>query len=109
MSDDNVSVPRKFLENLARDPDLVKKVIRAGELAEFKEKYGVTRSTGLKCPACSAYFTTGGSLWGPMKDTVGAYVCRKCGTIWHLECVSKPIMDVIDEVRGIMSDKRKSK
>ncbi len=94
-----IEVPAELLEKLAGDPDYIKKVIRSGVLTDFKQAFEVTRSSGLRCPACSQYGQGGGSLWGPREDAPNQFVCYKCHRIWVVECVTQSIDEVIAEVK----------
>lgn len=97
-------VSNEFLEALAKDPKLIEKLQRRAALDEFKTKYGVQRSTSLKCPACTTYLSTGGSLWGPMAETQSQYVCRKCFLVWTITCVTQPIADVIAAIKQLQKE-----
>jgi hypothetical protein len=98
-----------ILARLAKDPEYLTKVLNSSRLAAFKDGYRVERSTGLKCPACSNYFTTGGSLWGPVEGTTDMYVCRKCLLVWQIRCSTRSIDSIITEVKEAQEVRRNSK
>ena len=83
--------------------DVIGKALIWNELQEFKKLYGVEHSSRLRCPACNQYGQTGGSLWGPSSGKgeiqLGAYICRKCKLVWLLECLTKPIAEVIEGIK----------
>src|SRR3972149_3595098 len=82
---------------LAQDPSLASKLQKQAELQEFKEKYEVERATPLKCPACSQWGQTGGSLWrGEEKNR---FVCRKCHLEWKVECLTISTEEVILQIK----------
>jgi len=62
--------------NSLKDPDMVTKLRKQASFAEFKERYGVTHASPLKCPVCSQGGYAGGSLWtGPDQKH---FICRRC-------------------------------
>ncbi|KKM76865.1 hypothetical protein LCGC14_1375790 [marine sediment metagenome] len=68
---------KAFAEHL-KDPENVAKLRRQASFAEFKEKYGVTHASPLKCPVCSQGGYAGGTLWtGPDQKH---FICRRCLT-----------------------------
>ena len=97
---DKIEAPKDLLEKLAKDPKYIERVQKSYELESFKSKYGVSGSSGLRCPACNQYGQSGGSLWGPREGTDNEYVCRKCELVWMLRCLSKSVKEVIREVKG---------
>ena len=91
----------EFAKMLAADPTLAERIQRKGELAEFKEKYNTVRASPLKCPACSQWGQTGGSLWMD-KDDPYRFVCKKCKLEWRLECLTLPNNDLIFKMKQTM-------
>jgi len=71
-------------QKLLEDKDAIASLQRRGELDDFKAQYNVSRSTPLKCPAC-----TDGSLW-INNDTGVDFTCRKCKLSFKLECQTLP-------------------
>jgi len=90
---------KDLLEKLAKDPDYLKKAIRSNDLDTFKSKFGVTKSSKLRCPACNQYGQSGGSLWWD-PDSPTWFVCRKCHLVWTIKCESANLEDVIKEIKG---------
>jgi hypothetical protein len=109
----------QFMSEIIKNPDLLLQMKRRAELDKFKETYHVTKASGLKCPACSAYLSFGGgSLWwdptqAPSEDgTCNSYyefACRKCNLTWSIACTSKPLEEVQAEIKEINNPKAKSK
>ena len=96
------NLEEEFSKSLARDPTLLAKLQRQAELLEFKEKYNVERSTPLKCPACSQWGQTGGSLWrGKDKNR---FVCRKCHLEWRIECLTQSTEELIIQIKQIQKE-----
>jgi len=89
-----------FLKALQKDPSLAGRLQKREGLTEFKEKYNVEKSSGLKCPVCGAFFQyPPGSLWySPTNPT--HFVCRKCRLEFNLNCITLPIPDIIKELKG---------
>ncbi len=98
---DKIEVPKDLLEKLAKDPKYLEKAQRSYELESFKAKYGVNKASGLGCPFCSktGQFSSG-SLWGPREGTDNEYVCRKCELVWTIVCHTRPIENVIRDLKG---------
>lgn len=96
MTEDNIL--QQFAEELAKDSKLVERLKRSQELAEFKEKYNVERASPLKCPACSGWQMSGGSLWMD-KDDPNRFVCRKCHIEWKVECLTYSNEELIIKIR----------
>lgn len=90
----------EFAKILKEDPKLAESFKRRVELDEFKEKYNTVRASPLKCPACSQWGQTGGSLW-INKDDPSRFVCRKCKLEWHVECLTLPTQDLIYKMKQI--------
>ena len=61
-------LPKSFLKALAKDPNLVNKLIKREALDAFKKKYSIDRASPLKCPACASLTQTPGSLWTRKDD-----------------------------------------
>lgn len=109
-----MEIDRELLEKLAKDPTLIQRAIRSDNLDSFKNEFDVVKSSGLRCPACSQYGQSGGSLWWnpnrygslekkfPESEVIldHEFVCRKCERVWHIECTTHPIEDVIKEIKG---------
>ncbi len=96
---DNIELPRDIVEKLANDPNYLKRAISSNAREAFKDKFGVSKASGLRCPACSQYGTSGGSLWwNPEVPTY--FACRKCERVWTINCLTEPNEDVIKEIKG---------
>lgn len=89
-----------FAKMLQADPKLADTFKRRAELAEFKERYNLARATPLKCPACSQWGQTGGSLW-INKDDPSKFVCRKCKLEFIIQCLTLPLNDLISQMRQV--------
>lgn len=92
-----VTYEEEFAE-LLKDPKALASLQRTTELQEFKDKYNVARASPLKCPACSQWGMTGGSLW-IVKDTTNQFVCRKCKLEWLVECKTISNTELILKIR----------
>lgn len=94
----------KFLEKVQKDPGIVNRTLKQEDLRAFKELYDVTGASGLKCPSCSSYLESPGSLWwNPENPT--SFVCRKCHLVFKIECKSYPIEAICEEVKKVTSGK----
>jgi len=91
---------KDFLEAVQNDPKLLEKLQLKTEFDEFKEKYQVERASPLKCPACSQWGQTGGSLW-IHKTEKDIFVCRKCKLVWKVECLTLPTQELIIKMKEI--------
>ncbi len=100
MKTEDTILPKEFTDALLKDPDLVAKLQRRVELNEFKEQYSVERATPLKCPACSGFQMSGGSLWINKEDR-SIFVCRKCKLQWKIECLTLPTNELIIQMKEI--------
>jgi len=96
---------KEFLEFLKKNPEFAARIQREQALSEFKEKYGVKKSTPLKCPACRDMY--GGTLWASA-DTPHKFVCKKCKLVFYIECLSMPISNLIEKIREINKGQGKS-
>jgi len=101
MTDNDQEALEAFTKELAKNPKLLEQLQKKSELEDFKERYNVKRATPLKCPACSQYMVTGGSLW-INKDDHLKFVCRKCKLEWILGCLTKDNDILIEELRKIL-------
>lgn len=90
-----------FLRELSKDPKLLEKLQKRVELDEFRGKYNVERATPFKCPACSQYGMTGGSLW-IHKDDKSLFTCRKCKLTFKIECQTLPTEELIYKMRQVI-------
>lgn len=96
-----------FLKALEKDPDLGSKLVKRAQMEEFKEKYKVDRASSLKCPACAAVLRSPGTLyWDPTRPN--HFVCKKCKTIYHIECKTVPIEDLVENIRLILKGDEKA-
>ena len=95
-----MEIPRDIVEKLAKDPEYLQRAIRSEDLDSFKNLYGVSGSSRLRCPACNQYGQSGGSLWGPKEGTTNVYVCRKCELMWQIECLTRPTGEVIQGIKN---------
>ena len=98
MDDNDQAALEAFTKELAKNPRLLEQLQKKSELEAFKKRYNVERATPLKCPACSQYIVTGGSLW-INKDDHLRFVCRKCKLEWILGCQTKDNDTLIEELR----------
>jgi transposase-like protein len=105
MGEDKVEISQEFLSQLIKDPQLINKLKRQDEKEKFLSKYGVKRATPFKCPACTSYLQSGGTLWGPMEGYNDRYVCRKCELVWDVQCVTRPNDDIALKIREIKKGK----
>lgn len=87
---------------LLRDPKAIESLQRSAGLAEFKSTYNIERASPLKCPVCSQWGQTGGSLWIIKDGTYTNFVCRKCRVQVHLEFPGKDNKQFIQELREAM-------
>jgi hypothetical protein len=87
-----------FLQALQKDPRLADRLRKRAELDEFKEEYNVEKTTPLKCPSCSQWQMSGGSLW-ISKDNKNRFVCRKCKLIWYITCEPISTSELIIQMR----------
>jgi len=90
----------EFAKTLTKDPSFLEKLKKRTELEEFKKKYNLQRATPLKCPACSQWGQTGGSLW-ITKDNPKRFVCRKCKLVWLLDCQTISNEELILQLRQV--------
>lgn len=90
----------EFAKLLAADPSLIEKLQKRADLDKFREKYNVLRATPLKCPACSQWGQSGGSLW-INKDDKSRFVCRKCKLEWIISCQTVSNEELIIKMRKI--------
>lgn len=90
----------EFAEALQKDPKLLEKLQKRAELDDFKEKYNLERTTPLKCPACSQWGMTGGSLW-IHKDDKSLFTCKKCKLTFRIECQTISNEQLIIQIRAV--------
>ena len=90
----------KAFSDLLKNPQAVDSLRRSSEISSFKEEYGAERSSLLKCPACSQWGQTGGSLW-IVRGTKDEFVCRKCKLKWKMECLTTPIEELTKQIREV--------
>lgn len=88
----------EFAKMLQADPKLAETLRRREELSEFKERYNLERATPLKCPVCSQWGQTGGSLW-INKDDRSVFVCKKCKLSFQIFGLTVPTNILIDQLR----------
>lgn len=100
-----MEVSKEFLEALQKDPKLRERLQKRADLDEFREKYNVERATPFKCPACSQWGQTGGSLW-INKDDKSLFVCRKCKLEWKIECKTIGNEELIYQMRQIQKGEK---
>jgi len=110
-----VEAPEEFTKALQKDPKLLNRLKKKAELDEFKGLHNLERATPLKCPACSQWGMTGGSLWIHKEDRL-LFTCRKCKITWRIECQTIPNEELIYQIREVQkgeegepSDKTKEK
>ena len=95
-----LELPEEFAKALSKDPRLLEKLTKRAELQDFKDKYNVERASPLKCPACSQYGMTGGSLWIHADDK-SLFTCRKCKLTFKIECQTLPTEELIYKMTQI--------
>ncbi len=105
MSDERVEVSQEFLDKLLKNPKLLQQLKRKDEKEKFLNTYKVSKATPFKCPACSAYLQSGGTLWGPAEGSDNQYVCRKCMLVWNVRCITEPNDVIASKVREIKKGK----
>lgn len=88
----------EFARMLAQDPKLAERLQRRAEIDEFKMKYNVERATPFKCPACTQWGKSGGSLWIG-KDDKSRFVCRGCKLEWKIICLTLPTEELIIQIK----------
>ena len=98
MSEQQVEIPRELFNKLAKDPHYLARLVKRASQKEFKEKYQVSQASGLRCPKCTQYGLGGGSLWWDSLRS-SHFVCRKCLLEFEIKCLTKPIEDVIEEIK----------
>lgn len=89
--------PSELFNQLLKDPKALLALQKSTQLAEFKEQYKAVRASPLKCPACSQWGQTGGSLW--ITEDKKTFVCRKCRLVWELECKTVNTEELIFKMR----------
>lgn len=94
---------QEALNKLLKNPDLIAKIQKSSELADFKEQYHVVRASPLKCPHCSQWGQVGGSLW-IVDGEKDHFVCRKCKLAFIVSCLTLPTNELIIKMR---EDKKK--
>ena len=87
-----------FLKAIDKDPTFIARLKKRAELDAFKEKYNTERATPLKCPVCSVFLQSPGSLW-INKDDHTRFVCKKCKLEFTLICHTHPNDTLINELR----------
>ena len=87
-----------FARALQEDPTLISRLKKGAELDDFKVKYNVERATPLKCPVCSIFLQSPGSLW-INKDDPTQFVCRKCKLEFTLICNTVDNGTLISDLR----------
>jgi len=93
-----------FLKALSKDPGLIGKLGKQEDLRSFKDKFGVEKASGLKCPACAAFFQYPGSLWYRPINPIH-FVCRKCKLEFRIDSLTVPNLELIEEVKRISKGK----
>ena len=81
-------------KKLLNDPLARARLMRQAESLGFKDKYNVERASPLRCPACSQYGQSGGSLW-INKDEKNKFTCKKCERTFKLEWLDGDLGDLI--------------
>lgn len=95
-----MGIEEDFAEALKKDPKLLEKLKKSADLQDFKDKFNIERATPLKCPACSQWQISGGSLW-IHKDDPTLFTCRKCKLTFRVECITLPTNELIIQMRAI--------
>ena len=90
-----------FLEEIKKDPNLLERLRKREELSNFKKAYNLDGATPLKCPVCSAYLKSPGSLWADRVNPT-RFVCRKCKLEFILECHTIPNRQLVSELRRVL-------
>ena len=86
-------------KKLLEDPKAIESLERKVGLAEFKSTYNTERASPLKCPVCSQWGQTGGSLWIIKGTDQTEFVCRKCKVKVKLVFLEKNNKKFIQELR----------
>lgn len=105
---EKIEVSKEFFDQLVKDPKLVGQLQKRAELDAFREEYQVERASPLKCPACSQYGMSGGTLWGPVIDTSDEFVCRKCRLRFRVNCLSMSNDELMIQMRKIQKGDEKA-
>ena len=96
-----VEIPQKFLEALAKDPQLISKLAKRDELEGFQERHNVNKNSPLKCPACRSMY--GGTLWYNTNESTTSssirFACRKCELEFSIHCVTIPTSELFKKLR----------
>ncbi len=100
MVDKRAEAMAKFAA-LIQDKDQLARLQKQAELIEFKEKYDIDRATPLKCPACSQWQMSGGSLWIHIEDKT-LFTCRKCKLTFRVECQTISNDELILHIRSML-------
>ncbi len=95
-----MGIEEDFAKALEKDPKLIEKLVRKAEFDDFKSKYKAERASPLKCPACSQWGQTGGSLW-IKKGTTNEFVCRRCKLEFVVECRTISNEDLFTQLRKV--------
>lgn len=96
----------KFLNSITGDPNKLKKILKGGATSNFKTKYDVEFTSGLKCPYCSNGQFVGGPLWTNYDYT--KFVCKRCKNIWEIKLVTGNIKQLIENLKNIKKEKNVS-
>jgi DNA-directed RNA polymerase subunit RPC12/RpoP len=89
----------KFLQALTDTPEKIAKVFKTSVLTEFKNKYDVSFSSGLKCPYCSDGQYVGGPLW--TNNEYLKYVCRRCFNVWEIKLITGDIIKLVTNLKKV--------
>lgn len=97
-----MGVEEDFAKALENDPRLLDRLTRQGELADFKAKYNIDRSSGLRCPFCNQFGQTGGALWYNSQDpNPTTFVCRKDKLVFKIESQPLSMKELIKQLKEI--------
>jgi len=94
-------ISNEFLKEIEKDPKFLGRLRKREELSNFKESYNLDRATPLRCPVCSVYLQSPGSLWADKIDPT-KFVCRKCKLEFTLICHTPKNSQLIDDLRKIV-------
>ena len=83
---------------ILKDPGKRAELLRKSELQDFKDTFNVERASPLRCPACSQYGQSGGSLWR-VKNEKSKFVCRKCHKRFNVEWLDGDIDELILSIK----------
>lgn len=103
-----MEVSKEFARAISKDPNLLTTLQKRIEKEEFFSTYNIDKATPLKCPHCSSYLNTGGSLYIHKEDP-NTFTCRKCKLTFTLISHEKPLDLLINNLRLINKESPEAK